>query len=82
MMLPIDDLQADVLILGAGMLAALHVTTANPTARIVIAVKGVIGIRFAFVRSHSSQVWQVLREVGGGPGRSYQVASRWHGRYS
>src|SRR5882757_5254611 len=45
-MLPIDDLTADVLILGAGgagMLAALHVTTANPAARIVIAVKGLIG---------------------------------------
>src|SRR3954453_21029915 len=45
-MLPIDDLTADVLILGAGgagMLAALHVTTANPRARIVIAVKGLIG---------------------------------------
>jgi hypothetical protein len=41
-MLPIDDLAADVLILGAGgadMLAALQVTTANPRARIVIAVK-------------------------------------------
>jgi succinate dehydrogenase/fumarate reductase flavoprotein subunit len=45
-MLPIDDLSCDVLILGAGgagMLAALHVTTANPRARIVIAVKGLIG---------------------------------------
>ena len=45
-MLPIDDLSCDVLILGAGgagMLAALHVTTANPKARIVIAVKGLIG---------------------------------------
>src|SRR5438128_7008811 len=45
-MLPLDELQADVLILGAGgagMLAALHVTTANPRARIVIAVKGLIG---------------------------------------
>jgi succinate dehydrogenase / fumarate reductase flavoprotein subunit/fumarate reductase flavoprotein subunit len=45
-MLPIDDLSCDVLILGAGgagMLAALHVTTANPQARIVIAVKGLIG---------------------------------------
>jgi succinate dehydrogenase/fumarate reductase flavoprotein subunit len=45
-MLPIDDLNCDVLILGAGgagMLAALHVTTANPWARIVIAVKGLIG---------------------------------------
>src|SRR4051812_45614890 len=45
-MLPIDDLTCDVLILGAGgagMLAALHVTTANPAARIVIAVKGLIG---------------------------------------
>ncbi len=45
-MLPLDDLNADVLILGAGgagMLAALHVTTANPRARIVIAVKGLIG---------------------------------------
>jgi len=45
-LLPIDELQCDVLILGAGgagMLAALHVTTANPTARIVIAVKGLIG---------------------------------------
>src|SRR6478752_7317565 len=45
-MLPIDALTCDVLILGAGgagMLAALHVTTANPRARIVIAVKGLIG---------------------------------------
>jgi succinate dehydrogenase / fumarate reductase flavoprotein subunit/fumarate reductase flavoprotein subunit len=45
-LLPIDDLSCDVLILGAGgagMLAALHVTTANPSARIVIAVKGLIG---------------------------------------
>jgi succinate dehydrogenase / fumarate reductase flavoprotein subunit/fumarate reductase flavoprotein subunit len=45
-MLPVDELSCDVLILGAGgagMLAALHVTTANPQARIVIAVKGLIG---------------------------------------
>jgi succinate dehydrogenase / fumarate reductase flavoprotein subunit/fumarate reductase flavoprotein subunit len=45
-MLPLDDLSCDVLILGAGgagMLAALHVTTANPRARIVIAVKGLVG---------------------------------------
>src|SRR5688500_2075619 len=45
-MLPIDDLSCDVLILGAGgagMLAALHVTTANPRASIVIAVKGLVG---------------------------------------
>ena len=45
-MLPIDDLSCDVLILGAGgagMLAALHVTTANPRASIVIAVKGLLG---------------------------------------
>src|SRR6476659_10197735 len=45
-LLPLDELQTDVLILGAGgagMLAALHVTTANPRARIVIAVKGLIG---------------------------------------
>jgi fumarate reductase flavoprotein subunit len=45
-MLPIDELSCHVLILGAGgagMLAALHVTTANPKARIVIAVKGLIG---------------------------------------
>src|SRR3954471_12250153 len=45
-MLPIDELSCDVLILGAGgagMLAALHVTTANPAARIIIAVKGLIG---------------------------------------
>src|SRR5215218_4136895 len=45
-LLPIDDLSCDVLILGAGgagMLAALHVTTANPRARIVIAVKGLMG---------------------------------------
>src|SRR6476619_7965386 len=44
-LLPLDELQADVLILGAGgagMLAALHVTTAIPKARIVIAVKGLI----------------------------------------
>jgi hypothetical protein len=46
MMLSLDELQADVLILGtggAGMLAAFHVTTAKPGARIVIAVKGLIG---------------------------------------
>jgi succinate dehydrogenase / fumarate reductase flavoprotein subunit/fumarate reductase flavoprotein subunit len=46
LMLPIDVLNCDVLILGAGgagMLAALHVTTANPHASIVIAVKGLIG---------------------------------------
>jgi succinate dehydrogenase / fumarate reductase flavoprotein subunit/fumarate reductase flavoprotein subunit len=45
-MLPLDEITADVLILGAGgagMLAALHVTTANPRARIVIAVKGLLG---------------------------------------
>jgi succinate dehydrogenase / fumarate reductase flavoprotein subunit/fumarate reductase flavoprotein subunit len=45
-MLPLDEIQCDVLILGAGgagMLAALHVTTANPAARIVMAVKGLIG---------------------------------------
>ncbi|MEX0612994.1 MAG: FAD-binding protein [Pirellulales bacterium] len=45
-MLPLDELPCDVLILGAGgagMLAALHVTTANPAARIVIAVKGLVG---------------------------------------
>jgi succinate dehydrogenase/fumarate reductase flavoprotein subunit len=44
--LPIDELSCDVLILGAGgagMLAALHITTATPSARIVIAVKGLIG---------------------------------------
>ncbi len=46
MILPIDELSCDVLILGAGgagMLAALHVTTANRQARIVIAVKGLLG---------------------------------------
>jgi succinate dehydrogenase/fumarate reductase flavoprotein subunit len=42
-LLPLDEIPCDVLILGAGMLAALHVTTANPRARIVIAVKGLIG---------------------------------------
>jgi succinate dehydrogenase/fumarate reductase flavoprotein subunit len=45
-LLPLDEISCDVLILGAGgagMLAALHVTTANPRARIVIAVKGLIG---------------------------------------
>jgi succinate dehydrogenase / fumarate reductase flavoprotein subunit/fumarate reductase flavoprotein subunit len=45
-LLPIDEINCDVLILGAGgagMLAALHVTTANPRARIVIAVKGLVG---------------------------------------
>jgi succinate dehydrogenase / fumarate reductase flavoprotein subunit/fumarate reductase flavoprotein subunit len=45
-MLPIDNLSCDILILGAGgagMLAALHVTNANPRARIVIAVKGLLG---------------------------------------
>ncbi len=47
-MLPIDDLSCDVLILGAdgaGMLAALHVPTTNPRGRIVIAEKGLIGVR-------------------------------------
>ena len=41
-----QSLTTDVLILGAGgagMLAALQVTAANPKARIVIAVKGLIG---------------------------------------
>ncbi|HEX4413170.1 MAG TPA: FAD-binding protein [Lacipirellulaceae bacterium] len=45
-MLPLDEISCDVLILGAGgagMLAALHVTNANPKTRIVIAVKGLIG---------------------------------------
>jgi succinate dehydrogenase / fumarate reductase flavoprotein subunit/fumarate reductase flavoprotein subunit len=45
-MLPVDDLSCDVLILGAGgagMLAALHVASANPRASIVIAVKGLLG---------------------------------------
>ncbi|HEY3394656.1 MAG TPA: FAD-binding protein [Lacipirellulaceae bacterium] len=45
-LLPIDQISCDVLILGAGgagMLAALHVTTANPRARVVIAVKGLLG---------------------------------------
>lgn len=45
-MLPIDELSCDVLILGAGgagMLAALHVTNANPHASIVMAVKGLLG---------------------------------------
>jgi succinate dehydrogenase/fumarate reductase flavoprotein subunit len=45
-LLPVDDLSCDVLILGAGgagMLAAIHVTAANPAARIVIAVKGLLG---------------------------------------
>src|ERR1043165_1322649 len=45
-MLPIDELPCDVLLLragGAGMLAALHVTTANPAARIIISVKGLVG---------------------------------------
>ncbi len=53
-MLPIDDLSCDVLILGAGgagMLAALHVTTANLRASIVIAVKGLLG--------QSSLLWHV-----------------------
>ena len=46
MILPVDELTCDVLILGAGgagMLAALHITTATPKVRIVIAVKGLIG---------------------------------------
>jgi succinate dehydrogenase/fumarate reductase flavoprotein subunit len=44
-MLPIDDLSCEVLILGAGgagMLAALHVTSANRRARIIIAEKGLL----------------------------------------
>ena len=44
--LPLLDVDADLLILGAGgagLLAALHATTINPALRIVIAVKGLLG---------------------------------------
>lgn len=44
--LPLLDVDADLLILGAGgagLLAALHATTINPSLRIVIAVKGLLG---------------------------------------
>ncbi|HEV2293229.1 MAG TPA: FAD-binding protein [Tepidisphaeraceae bacterium] len=45
-MLPLDEISCQILILGAGgagMLAALHATDADPRTRIVIAVKGLIG---------------------------------------
>lgn len=45
-MLPLDDLDCDILIVGAGgagLLAALHAATANPRLRIVIVVKGLLG---------------------------------------
>lgn len=45
-MLPLDEISCDILILGAGgagMLAALHATDADPRTRIVISVKGLIG---------------------------------------
>jgi succinate dehydrogenase / fumarate reductase flavoprotein subunit/fumarate reductase flavoprotein subunit len=45
-LLPLVELEADILILGAGgagLLAALHATTANPRTKILIAVKGLLG---------------------------------------
>ena len=45
-MLPIDELEADILILGAGgagLMAALHAGTRAPGLRIVIVVKGLLG---------------------------------------
>jgi succinate dehydrogenase / fumarate reductase flavoprotein subunit/fumarate reductase flavoprotein subunit len=44
--LPLDESDCDILIVGAGgagMLAALHATTVNPSLRIVIVVKGLLG---------------------------------------
>jgi succinate dehydrogenase / fumarate reductase flavoprotein subunit/fumarate reductase flavoprotein subunit len=44
--LPLDELDCEILIVGAGgagLLAALHATTANPAVRIVIVVKGLLG---------------------------------------
>ncbi|HZZ44659.1 MAG TPA: FAD-binding protein [Tepidisphaeraceae bacterium] len=45
-MLPLDEIQTDILILGAGgagMLAALHARTLSPTLRITLVVKGLLG---------------------------------------
>jgi succinate dehydrogenase/fumarate reductase flavoprotein subunit len=45
-LLPFDEMNADILILGAGgagMLAALHATGINPRIRIVLVVKGLLG---------------------------------------
>ncbi|HEY1378279.1 MAG TPA: FAD-binding protein, partial [Gemmataceae bacterium] len=45
-MLPLDELDCDILIVGAGgagLLAALHATTANPAVRILVVVKGLLG---------------------------------------
>ncbi|MEA2711701.1 MAG: fumarate reductase flavoprotein subunit, partial [Phycisphaerales bacterium] len=45
-MLPLDEISCDILILGAGgagMLCALHATETNPSTKIVIVVKGLLG---------------------------------------
>jgi succinate dehydrogenase / fumarate reductase flavoprotein subunit/fumarate reductase flavoprotein subunit len=45
-LLPLDEIDADILIMGAGgagLLAALHATTINPALKIVIVVKGLLG---------------------------------------
>lgn len=45
-MLPLDEIQTDILILGAGgagMLAALHARMLSPTLRITLVVKGLLG---------------------------------------
>jgi succinate dehydrogenase / fumarate reductase flavoprotein subunit/fumarate reductase flavoprotein subunit len=45
-LLPLDELDCDILIVGAGgagLLAALHATTVNPATRIVVVVKGLLG---------------------------------------
>ncbi len=45
-MLPFDEIDADILIIGAGgagLLAALHATTINPALKILIVVKGLLG---------------------------------------
>ena len=45
-MLPLDEVNCDILIVGAGgagLLAALHATTINPALQIVIVVKGLVG---------------------------------------
>jgi succinate dehydrogenase/fumarate reductase flavoprotein subunit len=45
-LLPLDELDCDILIVGAGgagLLAALHATTINPATRILVVVKGLLG---------------------------------------
>ncbi len=45
-MLPFDEIDVDILIIGAGgagLLAALHATTINPALKILIVVKGLLG---------------------------------------